>query len=103
MCDPFHCTVGVWLSRSELTVAHAALCGGVSITDSVFSVSLKCIGSGRESRFFAPNFLADQIPGVYFGPLLGGTRAHILLFAIASNFRVTRVIVDFRRKFGIFF
>ena len=25
-----------------------------------------------------------------------------MLFAIASNFRVTRVMVDFRRKFGIF-
>jgi len=52
---------------------------------------------------FARNFLADQSLGVYFGRLLGGTRAHILLFAIASNFHATRVIVDFRRKFGIFF
>jgi len=54
-------------------------------------------------RFFARNFLTAQRPGVYFGPLLGGTGAHILLFAVASGFRVTRVIVEFRRKFGIFF
>ena len=51
-------------------------CGGVDYTDSVFSVSLKCIGSGRESRFLAHNFLADQSPGVYFGPHIGGTGAH---------------------------
>jgi len=75
----------------------------VSITDSVFSVSLKCIGLAGKTRFFAPNFLTDKRPGMYFGPLLGGTGAHILLFAIASGFRVTRVIVEFRRKFGIFF
>jgi len=62
----------------EGNIAHILL--GVSITDSVFSVSLKCIGSGRESRFLAPNFSSDKRPGVYFGPLLGGTRAHILLF-----------------------
>ena len=53
--------------------------------------------------FLAPNFLTDKLPGVYFGPLLGGRGAHILLFAIASGFRVTREIVDFRRNFGIFF
>ena len=88
------------LRRSD---SDHAKCGGVSITDSVFSVSLKCIGLAGKTRFFAPNFLTDKRRGMYFGPLLGGTGAHILLFAIASGFRVTRVIVEFRRKFGIFF
>ena len=65
------------LRRSD---SDHAKCGGVSITDSVFSLSLKCIGSGRESRFLAPNFLTDKRPGVHFGPLIGGTRARILVF-----------------------
>ena len=94
--------IGGMVSTSLMPVI-AWKCGGVSITDSVFSVSLKCIGLAGKTRFFAPNFLTDKRPGMYFGPLLGGTGAHILLFAIASGFRVTRVIVEFRRKFGIFF
>ena len=51
-------------------------CGGVSITDSVFSVSPKCIGSGRKLEFFAHKYLADQRTGVYFGPLMDGMGAH---------------------------
>ena len=31
-----------------------------------------------EIRLFVPNFLADQTPGVYFGLILGGMRAHIV-------------------------
>jgi len=60
---------------SQVTIRwllSARACGGVDYTDSVFRLSLKCIGSGRESRFLAPNFLTDKRPGVYFGPLLGG-------------------------------
>ena len=60
-------------------------------------------GGHLDIWFFARNFLTVQRPGVYFGPLLGGRGAHILLFAIASGFRVTREIVDLRQNFGIFF
>ena len=53
-----------------------AKCGGVSITDSVFSLSPKCIGSGRKLEFFAHKYLTDQLRGVYFGPHMGGIGAH---------------------------
>jgi len=43
-------------------------------------------------------YVCCKRPGVYFGLLL----AHILLFSFVSGFRVTRKIVDFRRKFIIF-
>jgi len=59
-------------------------------------------GGQVKIHFFARNFLTNKRPRVYFGPLLGGARAHILLFSFASNFRVTRQIVDFRRNFGFF-
>jgi len=50
------------------------LCGGVDYTDSVFRLSLKCIGSGRESRFLVHNFLADQSPGVVLWTTYMGDR-----------------------------
>jgi len=47
-------------------------------------------------------YVCSKRPGVYFGLLLGGTGVHILSFSFVSGFRVTREIVDFRRKFIIF-
>ena len=65
-------------------------------------LSLKCIGSGRKLEFFALKFLADQRRRVYFGPLMEGIGAHSPDIFSFSNFLVTREIVDFCQKFGIF-
>ena len=51
-CAPRRPTPGA-AGRADSEYAE---CGGVSITDSVFSLSLKCIGSGQESRFFGSIF-----------------------------------------------
>ena len=52
------------------------------------------LAQAEKVGFFAPNFLTDKRPGVYFGPLLGG-RGRTFCYFFNWNFRITQEIVDF--------
>jgi len=59
-------------------------------------------GGQLNIRFFHRKISEVEPIRVHFGPLIGGMRAHSLLFFLNWNFHVTREIVFFPQNFVIF-
>ena len=95
--------VDIWASKFTHGAEHSGQSSRSQLKQNIpLSLGAQCMGATRHSVF--PRKISEVEPiRVYFGPFTGGTLAHISVFFLNWNFRVTRKIVVFRRKFGIFF